>query len=329
MWLLKKVGKIVLSVKKLQANYFSKIYSVMFASHFLVIRSVIHKSKTIMAAAPDPGEILRSTSGKENFQRITRLLISGGTSLLREIFDSICPPSNLPTILSNPVTKNQLKAAKLTMPQWHCLCPSPGVYGKSADFDVTLLVRLLRTICNLTPPSTGWDALPVSADHSLTADIARIKYYRNSVYGHVSQGMAITDNEFKTLWQEISEALVRIAGQISSTTKTAWQGAIDKYLTDPLTTEDERNAEELKAWYKNDVEIKKSIDEFSERISRLEVGLKVKKKTNKAKPKHTGCFKNSFRFFIPLNFTNISNSPNPSRVYIRLCKHRKRFLLLN
>ena len=157
-----------------------------------------------MAAASDPEEILRSTSGKENFQRITRLLISGGTSLLREIFDSICPPSNLPTILSNPVTKNQLKAAKLTMPQWHCLCPSPGVYGKSADFDVTLLVRLLRTICNLTPPSTGWDALPPSADHSLTADIARIKYYRNSVYGNVNQGMTITDDEFSTLRQEIS-----------------------------------------------------------------------------------------------------------------------------
>ena len=240
-----------------------------------------------MAAAPDPEEILRSTSGKENFQRITRLLISGGTSLLREIFDSICPPSNLPTILSNPVTKNQLKAAKLTMPQWHCLCPSPGVYGKSADFDVTLLFRLLRTICNLTPPSTGWDALPLSADHSLTADIARIKFYRNSVYGHVNQGMEIRDNEFKTLWQEISEALVRIAGQISSSRKTAWKGAIAKYLTDPLTTEDERNVQEFKSWYKSDMEIKKSIDEVSERISRLEVGLKVnKKKTNKTKAKH-------------------------------------------
>ena len=231
-----------------------------------------------MTAAPVPEEILRSTSGKENFQRITRLLINGGTSLLREMFDSICPPSNLPTILSNPVTKKQLKAAKLTMSQWHCLCPSPGVYGKSADFDVTLLVRLLRTIYNLTPPSTGWDALPLSADHSLTADIARIKYYRNSLYGHVRQGMTIRGSEFFTLWQEISEALVRIAGQISSTKKTAWQAAIAKYLTDPLTTEDERNVQELKAWYKSDMEIKKSIDEVSEQMSRLEVGLKANKK---------------------------------------------------
>ena len=232
-----------------------------------------------MAVAPDPEEILRSTSGKEHFQRITRLLMSGGTSLLREIFDSICPPSNLPTILSNPVTKNQLKAAKLTMPQWHCLCPSPGVYGKSVDFDVTLLFRLLRTICNLTPPSTGWDALPATADHSLTADIARIKYYRKSVYGHVNQGMAIRDSEFLTLWQEISEAFVRIAGQISSRRKTAWQVAIVHYLTDPLTAEDERNVQELKAWYKSDMGIKISIEEFvSEGINRLEVGLKVHKK---------------------------------------------------
>ena len=239
-----------------------------------------------MTAAPDPEEILRSTSWKGNFQRITRLLIIGGTSLLREIFDSICPPSNLPTILSNPVTKKRLKAAKLTMPQWHCLCPSPGVYGKSVDFDVTLLVRLLRTICNLTPPSTGWDALPLSADHSLTADLARIKYYRNSLYGHVSQGMAIRDSEFLTLWQEISEALVRIAGQINPTRKTAWQGAIAKFLTNPLTAGDERNVQELKAWYKSDMDIKKSIDEVSERISRLEVGLK----TNKTKPKHKMTF---------------------------------------
>ena len=220
-----------------------------------------------MAATPDPDEVLCSTSGKTNFQRITRLLISGGTSLLREIFDSICPPSHLPTILSSPVTKNDLKRAKLTSPQWHCLCPSPGVYGKSADFDVTLLFRLLRTICNLTPPATGWDALPASSDHCLTADLARIKYYRNSVYGHVNQGMAVADDEFPTLWQEISETLVRIAGKISPARKTAWQAAIAKYLTAPLTVEDERNLQELKAWYKNDMDVKDAIDHLKVRFN--------------------------------------------------------------
>ena len=231
----------------------------------------------------DPGDELRSTAEKANFQRLSRLLISGGTCLLREIFDGICPPFNLPAMLSNPATKNQLKGAKLTKPQWDCLYPFPGVHGKSTDFDVTLLFRLLRTICNLAPPTTGWDVLPAPIDHSLTAELARIKYYRNTVYGHVKQDMEVTDDEFPSLWQEISGALVRIAGQISHAKKTEWQGAIDKFLKDPLTEEDERNVEELMRWYNNDVEVKKSIEDLKattekvrEGMARMEVGLEAK-----------------------------------------------------
>ena len=234
-----------------------------------------------MATALDPDEVLSSTREKASFQRIARLLISGGTSLMREIFDQRCPPSNLPTTLKNPATEKQLKAAKLTKPQWDSLFPSPGVYGKSTDFDVTLLFRLLRTICNLTPPATGWDALPTSSDHNLAADLVRIKYYRNSVYGHVSQNMEITDDEFPRLWQDISEALLRIAGQISSRKKTAWQKAIDKFLKDPLTADDEQNIQELLRWYSNDVEVQRSIEGLrvelkstSQEVQQLEVAVR-------------------------------------------------------
>jgi len=213
-----------------------------------------------MAAAPEPDEVLTSTREKANFQRLARLLISGGTSLMREIFDQLCLPSNLPTILKNPAVEKKLKAAKLTKPEWDCLYPSPGVYGKSADFDVTLLSRLLRTICSITPPVTGWNALPTSTDHSLAAEIVRIKYYRNSVYGHVSQSMEITADKFPKLWKNIREALLGIAGQISPTKKTAWQDAIDNFLKDPLTAEDERNVQELLRWYRNDIEVKECIE---------------------------------------------------------------------
>ncbi len=231
-----------------------------------------------MAPPPDPDEVLRSTTGKTNFQRVARLLISGGTTLLREIFDQKCPPSNLSALLKNPATKKKLKAAKLTKPQWDCLYPSPGVYGKSGDLDVTLLFRLLRAICNLIPPATGWDTLPASTDHSLAADLARIKYYRNAVYGHVSQKMEITNDEFPQLWQEISDALIRLAAQISLAKKHEWQEAIDNFLKYPLTAEDERNIQELHAWYTNDMEVKKSIEELKvttqEGMERMETSLK-------------------------------------------------------
>ena len=149
-----------------------------------------------MAAATDPSKALDSTPEKTNFQRAARLLICGGTMILREIFDKIHQPKDLPTILNDPAIKSQLTAARITKPQWDCLYPSPGTYGKSEDFDVTLLFKLLRTICNLHPPASRWDDLPASADHSLTADLARIKYYRNTVYGHVNQRMEIRNEEF-------------------------------------------------------------------------------------------------------------------------------------
>ena len=223
-----------------------------------------------MAAALDPDDVLRSSEGRDNFQRLARLLMSGGTVLLREAFEIKCPPSNLPTILQNPATKKLLEKPKLTKPQRDCLYPSPGMYGKSTDFDITLLFRLLRTICGLAPPVTGWDTLPASKDDSLEADLARIKYYRNSIYGHVTENMEISDDEFSVLWREISEALVRIAGQISPAKAKEWKNAIDTFLKDPLTEEDKRHEQELQRWYQNDTEVKEYLEKVESSMKHLE-----------------------------------------------------------
>ena len=223
-----------------------------------------------MAAPLDPDDVLRSSEGRDNYQRLARLLIGGATVLLREAFDIKCPPSNLPTILQNPATKKLLEKPKLTKPQRDCLYPSPGMYGKSTDFDITLLFRLLRTICGLTPPVTGWDALPGSTDDSLEADLARIKYYRNSLYGHVNENMEISDYEFSVHWREISEALMRISGQISPAKAKQWQNAIDKFLKDPLTEEAKRHEQELQRWYQNDTEVKEYLEKVESSMKHLE-----------------------------------------------------------
>ena len=189
---------------------------------------------------------------------------------MREAFDIKRPPSNLSTTLQNPATKKLLKTVKLTKPQWDCLYPSPGMYGKSIDFDITLLFRLLRTICGLIPPVTGWDALPASTDDSLEADLARIKYYRNSMYGHVTENMEISDDEFSVRWREVSEALVRVAGQISPAKVKEWKNAIDTFLKDPLTEEDKRHEQELRQWYQNDTEVKEYLEKVESSMNHLE-----------------------------------------------------------
>ena len=212
-------------------------------------------------------EALRATDEKANFQRLTRLLMRGGLALLREVFDSIHPPPNLPAVLSNPVIKTQLQTLRrnrvLTHPEWNCLYnPSgPGTYGKSTDFDISLLCKLLREICSLTPPATGWDILPNSTDHSLEADLARIKFYRNKIYGH-NHSMEITNADFEKLWMEISEALLRIASSISSAKRDEWKKSIEKFFLEPLTPDAEECFDELRLWHKKDMETKDEIEKL-------------------------------------------------------------------
>ena len=131
-------------------------------------------------------EALRSTTLKANFHRLTRLLMRGGVNLFRETFDSIHSPADLPLRLADSTVQAQLKRARLTQPEKVRLYPSTGVYGKSNNFDITLIFKLFRTICSLTPPPgpRGWDNLPNRSDHTLVADLVRIKYYRNEIYGH-------------------------------------------------------------------------------------------------------------------------------------------------
>ena len=71
---------------------------------------------------------------------------------------------------------------------------------------------LLRNICGLAPPLTGWDALPATTDVSREADIARVKYLRNTVYGHAEQAF-VDDATFDTHWKEIRDTLVRLGGE--------------------------------------------------------------------------------------------------------------------
>ena len=228
-----------------------------------------------MASLADAEEALRSTSAKANFQRLTRLLMCGGLSLLRETLDSIHSPADLPLRLSDPTIQAQLRGARLTQPERKCLYPPSGVYGKSTDFDVSLIFKLLRTICSLTPPPgpRGWDDLPNSLDHSLEADLVRIKYYRNEVYGH-RKTMEITDTEFNDLWGKISEALIRIAARISLEKKEEWKKSIDDLLVKPLTPEEERHIEELKMWYKQDRDVKTQVEKLEEKMEIMEGDMK-------------------------------------------------------
>ena len=158
------------------------------------------------AAAPSP---LASSVEKTNGAKLSRLLIDGGTTVLRNVFDSYHPPANLAAVLNaNYLTLNKLlKKTILHKPQWDLLFPPGGGAPDSKTFDITLLFLLLTNICGLSPPLSGWHKPPPSSNTSLEANLARIKLYRNELYGHVTS-TGVQTAAFNAKWQELSAVLV-------------------------------------------------------------------------------------------------------------------------
>ena len=133
---------------------------------------------------------------------------------------------------------------------------------------------LLRNICSLVPPVTGWDALPPAVDTTLEADIARIKYFRNTVYGHASEA-SVDDATFNQYWKDIQEAIVRLEG-------AGYQSAIDDLKRECMDPDFEEHYRELlKQWVMDEKSVKERLDEIRRdlhvlRRSLSRVGIKEK-----------------------------------------------------
>ncbi|XP_078379483.1 uncharacterized protein LOC144662531 isoform X1 [Oculina patagonica] len=205
-----------------------------------------------------------STKDTTNYARLCRLLVDVGSQALRDTFDKIYPPATLHAVLSSHSVRSTLtrlytgRRKVLNAIQWGKLYPVHTLVSSSI-FDVTLLTVLLRNICSLSPPVAGWDALPPPADTSIADDIARVKYYRNTVYGHASQA-SVDDTSFNTYWPEIREALVRLGGP-------SYRADIDNLEHDCMDPDIEEHYRELmKQWKKDDDSIKDKLEEMEESI---------------------------------------------------------------
>ena len=182
-----------------------------------------------------------ATEEKTNFTRLARLVIDGGTRVLRDVLHSLCPSAVLPTVLKNNETKLQnLKSkGRIFVDQWEKLFPPTGSLPDAETFDITLLHLLLReTCCSLVEPVTGWHNMPADTDSSREAHIVRIKCFRNELCHSIST--AISNDEFKTKWTFIARSLVALGLDTKE---------IDKLKTESIDHDTKRRVEEeMKRW---------------------------------------------------------------------------------
>ena len=212
-----------------------------------------------------------STKETTNYARLCRLVVDVGTQVFRDTFDAIHAPTNLHIVLAgNKATIQTLRTkGVINANQWGKLFPTISTSVSLAHFDITLLMVLLRNLCGLTSPATGWDKLPAETDVSREADIARVKYYRNTVYGH-AECASVDDAAFNAYWDDIRDTLVRLGG-------VKYKTAIDKLETEVMDPDLEDHYKELLTQWKKDEdnmkddvnEIKKTLVDLKSKVSTL------------------------------------------------------------
>ena len=115
------------------------------------------------------GSVFDTSEEKTNGTRLARLIIDGGTYVLRKLLDSVYPE---PTLLANELKKNRTKLqilkskGKIFKEQWEMLFPTSDL-PDSKEFDITLLHLLIREVCYLPAPLTGWHKMPADDEAKL------------------------------------------------------------------------------------------------------------------------------------------------------------------
>ena len=175
---------------------------------------------------------------KANYSRVCQLLIDRGGIALRGALHTVHPPLTLAAVLNtNKATLHKMRKRVIKDHQWDLLFPASGS-PDSNKFDITLMTILLRNICALPSPTTGWDVMPPPSETTISADIARIKILRNEIYGHIPRA-EYDDTTFEKYWQNISGPLIRLG---------IHQKDIDELKVAPLSPEEESYIKKLREW---------------------------------------------------------------------------------
>ena len=202
--------------------------------------------------------VLESSQEKVYGFKLMRLIVDGGTEVLRNIFLSI-HPGNLQNVLATHYLKlyHLFKTKKIiTQPQWDKLYPPPPRIPNIQEFDITLLIILLRNICGLSPPTTGWNVMPGSTDNSREANIVRIRLFRNNLFGHVP-GTDVSRLDFEAHWVEVGSALRSLGLN---------QAEIDRLKAEECGEEEVNRVRE--EWRENEMELGSKLDAGFEKLSK-------------------------------------------------------------
>ncbi|XP_023975924.1 E3 ubiquitin-protein ligase DZIP3 isoform X1 [Physeter macrocephalus] len=163
------------------------------------------------------------------FYHLLHIIIVSGTDIVRQIFDEAMPP---------PLLKKELLIHKNVLEPyynhlwtnhplggaWHLLYPPNKELPQSKQFDLYLLLALIKHLNVFPAPKKGWNLEPPSSDLSKSADILRLCKYRDILLSEILMN-GLTESQFNSIWKKVSDILLRLGMK---------QEDIDKVKENPI-----------------------------------------------------------------------------------------------
>ncbi|XP_006873380.1 PREDICTED: E3 ubiquitin-protein ligase DZIP3 [Chrysochloris asiatica] len=163
------------------------------------------------------------------FYHLLHIIIISGTDIVRQIFDEAMPPSLLKKELL--IHKNVLEPYYNHLwtnhplgGAWHLLYPPNKELPQSKQFDLYLLLALIKHLNIFPEPQKGWNVEPPSSDLSKSADILRLCKYRDTLLSEILMN-GLTESQFNSIWKKVSDILLRLGMK---------QEDIDKVKENPI-----------------------------------------------------------------------------------------------
>ncbi|XP_019506710.1 PREDICTED: E3 ubiquitin-protein ligase DZIP3 [Hipposideros armiger] len=163
------------------------------------------------------------------FYHLLHIIIISGTDIVRQIFDEALPP---------PLLKKELLIHKNVLEPyynhlwtnhplggaWHLLYPPNKELPQSKQFDLYLLLALIKHLNVFPAPKKGWNMEPPSSDLCKSADILRLCKYRDLLLSEILMN-GLTESQFNSIWKKVSDTLLRLGMK---------QEDIDKVKENPI-----------------------------------------------------------------------------------------------
>ncbi|CAG2253306.1 unnamed protein product [Mytilus edulis] len=148
------------------------------------------------------------TDEEKNYIIIQFLLTGISPFAVRKVFDKEFHPSCLKKSIRKelPTIYQLRKKGFLKQPQIDLLDPKEGHEPSSTQFDVSLMLCLLKNFTDICV----YEKTPDPEDTSVAADLSRIKHYRND-FAHLNESILSVES-FNSIWTDLTEAIGRLGG---------------------------------------------------------------------------------------------------------------------